>query len=301
MIDLHTHSRASDGDLSPAELIRSAKERGLTAIALTDHDTIDGLEEAREEALRRGVKFIPGIEFDVDHEPVAIGGEFHLLGLGLNAVGPGFREALTEIRRKREDRNLRILGRIEDELGVRVDYGEVRSLSGGGALGRPHFASLLVKRGIVKNQEQAFSKYLAKGQSLYIAKEKLGFARALGLIREAGGIPVLAHPLSLRLSWGKLPAFIAGLAVRGLAGIEAWHPSAKVPACKRLEALGKSLGLYITAGSDFHGSFRPDRKLGFTAGDRPIAESFLDAIPPLRNPVKMLYFKDGRDYFERYL
>jgi predicted metal-dependent phosphoesterase TrpH len=249
---------------------------------LTDHDTVDGLEEAREEAARQGIEFIPGIEFDVNYEPVAIGGEFHLLGLGLNAIGPGFRETLRDIRRKREDRNLLILERIEDELGVKVDYGEVQAISGGGALGRPHFATLLVRRGIVKNQEQAFSRYLGKGRPLYIAKEKLEFTQALGLIREAGGIPVLAHPLSLQISWGRLPDFIAGLAARGLAGIEAWHPSAKVMSCKRLENLGKSLGLYITAGSDFHGSFRPDRKLGFTAGNTPIAESFLEAILPLR-------------------
>jgi predicted metal-dependent phosphoesterase TrpH len=281
MIDLHTHSRASDGELTPPELLQFARKRGLAAIALTDHDTIDGLEEAREEAIRQGIQFIPGIELDVGYEPVTRNGEFHLLGLGLKTIGPGFREALRDIRRKREERNLLILERIEEELGVKVDYGEVQAISGGGALGRPHFATLLVNRRIVKNQEQAFAKYLGKGRPLYMEKEKLGFSQALGLIREAGGIPVLAHPLSLRLSWGKLPAFITTLAAQGLAGIEAWHPSAKVQACKRLEALGKSLGLYITAGSDFHGSFRPDRKLGFTAGARPIDDSFLAAIPPL--------------------
>ncbi|MDR0596989.1 MAG: PHP domain-containing protein [Treponema sp.] len=288
MIDLHTHSRASDGDLSPAELIRSAKERGLTAIALTDHDTLDGLEEAREEAVRQGIEFIPGIEFDVDYEPVTVHGEFHLLGLGLAIISPGFRDALVEIRRKREERNLRLLERIGEELGVNIDYGEVRALSGGGALGRPHFATLLVNRGIVKNQEQAFSEYLGKGQPLYIAKEKFEFARALGIIREAGGIPVLAHPLSLHIAWGRLPDFVADLAAQGLAGIEAWHPSAKVRSCRRLEALGRSLGLYITAGSDFHGNSRPDRKLGITAGDSPIGEGFLEAIPPLRNRGKTL-------------
>jgi predicted metal-dependent phosphoesterase TrpH len=282
MIDLHTHSRASDGELSPSELIRSARERGITAIALTDHDTVDGLDEAREEAVRQGVEFIPGIEFDIEYEPVAIGGEFHLLGLGLATIGPGFREALAGIRRKREERNRRILERMEEELGLRVDYGEVRAISGGGILGRLHFATLLVKRRIVKNQEQAFSKYLSKGRPLYIAKERLEFSRALGMIREAGGISVLAHPHSLHIAWGRLPGFVADLAARGLAGIEAWHPSAKVPSCKRLEALGKSLGLYITAGSDFHGNSRPDRKLGITAGNRPIEERFLDAIPPLR-------------------
>jgi predicted metal-dependent phosphoesterase TrpH len=287
MIDLHTHSTASDGDLTPAELVQSAKKRGILALALTDHDTVDGLEEAREEADRQGVKFIPGIEFDIEYEPFAVAGEFHLLGLGLSAISPGFQEALKEIRRKREDRNLRLLKRIGEELGLDIDYGEVQALSGGGALGRPHFATLLVNRGIVKSHELAFSKYLGKGRPLYIPKEKLEFTRALGMIREAGGIPVLAHPLSLHISWGRLPDFVADLAARGLAGIEAWHPSAKVSSCKRLEALGRSLGLCITAGSDFHGNSRPDRKLGFTAGTRPIEDSFLDAIFPLRQ------FADG--------
>ena len=282
MIDLHTHSRASDGDLSPSELIRSAAQRGITALALTDHDTVDGLEEAGEEAARQGVEFIPGIEFDIDYEPVTIRGEFHLLGLGLARISPGFRDALAELRRRREERNLRLLARIREELGLDVDYGEVQALSGGGALGRPHFASLLVNRGIVKNQEQAFAQYLAKGMPLYIPKEKFGFPRALALIREAGGISALAHPLSLYLAWGRFPGFIAELAAQGLAGIEAWHPSARVQSCRRFEALGRSLGLYITAGSDFHGDSRPDRKLGFTAGGRPIEERFLDAIPPLR-------------------
>jgi predicted metal-dependent phosphoesterase TrpH len=283
MIDLHTHSRASDGDLSPGELIRAAKARGLSALALTDHDTIDGLDEAREEAIREGVEFIPGIEFDIGYEPVAVSGEFHLLGLGLTAIGPGFREAVAGIRRKREERNLRILERIREELGLDVDYGEVQAISGGGALGRPHFASLLIKRGIVKNRKQAFSAYLGKGRPLYVAKEKLEFTRALELIRGAGGIPVLAHPLSLYIAWGRLPDFIADLAAGGLMGIEAWHPTARVQSCRRLEALGRSLGLYITAGSDFHGNSRPDRILGITAGNRKIEESFLEAIPPLRS------------------
>jgi predicted metal-dependent phosphoesterase TrpH len=164
MIDLHTHSRASDGNLSPSELIRAAKARGLTALALIDHDTIDGLEEAREEVVKQGIEFIPGIEFDIGYEPIAVGGEFHLLGLGIDTIGPGFRDALAEIWRKREDRNLRILERIKEELGVDVDYGEVRAISGGGALGRPHFATLLVNRRIVKSREQAFAQYLSKGR-----------------------------------------------------------------------------------------------------------------------------------------
>ncbi|GHV77378.1 phosphatase [Spirochaetia bacterium] len=282
MIDLHTHSRASDGSLTPSELIQTAKKRGLSAIALTDHDTLDGLEEAREEAAKQQIRFIPGIEIDIRYDPITVSGEFHLLGLGLREPGPVFREALEELSRLREVRNRHILEQM-GEMGIKADYDEVRAISGGGTLGRPHFAALLVQRRVVKNREQAFEKYLGKGRPLYISKEGLEFTRALQIIRDAGGIPVLAHPMSLYLGWGRLPAFIADLVAQGLLGIEAWHPTAKVRSCKRLEELGKSLGLYITAGSDFHGTSRPDRKLGLTAGDRKIEDTLLDSIPPLRN------------------
>ncbi|MDR2739188.1 MAG: PHP domain-containing protein [Treponema sp.] len=279
MIDLHTHSRASDGALTPSELIKAAKERGLSAIALTDHDTIDGLEEARAEAEQQHIRFIPGIEIEITYEPVTINGEFHLLGLGIREPGPGFREALADLSRRRESRNLQILERMR-EMGIEAGYEEIRALSGGGSVGRPHFASFLVKRGIVKDRGQAFARYLGKGRPLYIAKEGLEFTQALRIIREAGGISVLAHPGSLYIAWGKLPGVITDLVAQGLAGIEAWHPTAKVRFCKRLEDLGRSLGLYITAGSDFHGESRPDRKLGVSAGNRKIDDSFLDSIPP---------------------
>ncbi|AEF85217.1 PHP domain protein [Treponema primitia ZAS-2] len=286
MIDLHTHSRASDGSLTPSQLIQAAKERGISALALTDHDTVDGLEEARVEAVKAGIRFIPGIELEIRYEneagASAVSGEFHLLGLGLREIGPGFRETLTDLGRRRENRNLQILDRMVEQ-GIQAEYSEVQALSGGGSVGRPHFADLLVKRGIVKNREQAFDRFLGKGRPLYIPKEGLEFTRALSLVRDAGGIPVLAHPMSLYIAWGRLPDFIADLAAQGLAGIEAWHPTTKVQACKRLEELGRSLGLYITAGSDFHGESRPDRKLGITAGGLKIDDFFLDSIPPLQN------------------
>jgi predicted metal-dependent phosphoesterase TrpH len=283
MIDLHTHSTASDGALTPAELIRTAANKGLTAIALTDHDTINGLDEARKEAELRGIRFIPGIELEiawaknpVPNTPV---GEFHLLGLGIENPSPGFLHAVADLSRYREARNREILDRML-EIGIEADYGELQALAQG-SIGRPHFASLLVKRGIVKSREQAFDQYLGSGRPLYIPKQGLDFEYALGVIRESQGIAVLAHPMSLYVSWGHLPGLIKKLADQGLHGIEAWHPAAKPRACKRLEALGKSLGLIITAGSDFHGASRPDRKLGFTAGDREIDESFLKGIPEI--------------------
>ncbi|GHV70274.1 phosphatase [Spirochaetia bacterium] len=279
MIDLHTHSTASDGSLSPGALIRAAADRGLTAIALTDHDTIAGLEEARLEAELRGIRFIPGVEISVEPDPEKYPGEFHLLGLGITRPSAAFLEAVDQLARSRTERNREILDRM-NEQGVEADYEEVRSFSGGHSVGRPHFARLLIRRKLVKNVQQAFDRYLAEGKPFYVPKTGMNFDKAVAAIKGSGGIAVLAHPLSLFVAWGRLPGLIQGLKEKGLDGLEAWHPAAKESACKRLEALGKSLGLIITAGSDFHGEARPDRKLGITAGGRKIGEEYLAAIVP---------------------
>jgi predicted metal-dependent phosphoesterase TrpH len=280
MIDLHTHSTASDGSLTPARLIEEAANRGLSAIALTDHDTINGLEEARGEADKRGVRFIPGVELEIQQPGAAPPGEFHLLGLGLTHPTQTFLDTMAELSRLREERNLKILDRMH-ELSIDAAYEDIRALSGGHSVGRPHFAALLVNRRIVKNREQAFACYLGKGKLLYEPKAGLEFGRAVKIIKDSGGIAVLAHPMSLYVAWGRLPSLVEDLKNQGLDGIEAWHPTAKVRSCRRLEELGRSLGLFITAGSDFHGEARPDRKLGLTAGDRMIEDAVLEAIPPL--------------------
>jgi predicted metal-dependent phosphoesterase TrpH len=140
---------------------------------------------------------------------------------------------------------------------------------------------MLVKKNIVRNKEQAFARYLKMGKPLYVSKAGLDFAEAAALVRESGGIPVLAHPLSLFVAWGRLPDLIKALKAQGLMGIEAWHPTAKARPCHRLEELGRELDLYITEGSDFHGSIRPDRKMGCSNRDREISDSILAAIPEL--------------------
>ena len=276
VIDLHTHSTASDGSLSPTSLIHAAAQRGITALALTDHDTLAGLSEAEQVAKQEGIRFIPGIEIELSWEP----GEFHLLGLGVSKPSPAFMETIAGLAQKREARNYAIIGRMRD-AGIEVQYEDILALSGGHSVGRPHFASFLVNRHIVKNYEQAFEKYLAKGKLFYVPRECLEFQRALALIKESGGITVLAHPMSLYVSWGNLPSLIRDFQEQGMDGIEAWHPTATPKTCKRLEELGRSLDMYITAGSDFHGTNRPERKLGITSGDRKISEAILEAIPPL--------------------
>jgi predicted metal-dependent phosphoesterase TrpH len=286
MIDLHTHSNNSDGDYSPARLVKEAVRQGLKAIALTDHDTISGLESARMAAADENIHFIPGIEINIswtgkkDVPGLGPGGEFHLLGLGINRPSPGFVSAVEELSHRREARNLEILDKMH-ELSIEGTWEELLEISGGHSMGRPHFASLLVRRKAVKNIKQAFSRYLAVGKPLYVPKVGLEFEEAAALICESGGIPVLAHPISLYVAWGRLPDLIQILKDQGLMGLEAWHPTAKAGSCRRLEALGKSLGLYITEGSDFHGSVRPDRKLGYSSRGRKIDDAVLEAIPEL--------------------
>jgi len=278
VLDLHTHSTASDGSLAPSALIQAAAKRGLSTLALTDHDTVNGLEEAEKAAAAAGIRFIPGIELQILWNEES-GGEFHLLGLGITRPSPGFTAAVETLARRREERNLEIVGNI-NKAGISVSYEEIKALAAGSekrgaSIGRPHFASFLVQRKIVKNREQAFVRYLGKGKPFYMPKAGLEFEVAAAVIKESGGIAVLAHPMSLYVAWGRLPALIENLKERGLDGIEAWHPTAKVSSCRRLEELGGKLDLLVTAGSDFHGEVRPDRKLGITAGGKKIDASFL--------------------------
>jgi len=291
MVDLHTHSNVSDGELTPVMLINKAAGMGLRGIALTDHDTIKGLESAKNAAdllLSKGEKFhfIPGIEININWSGrkgvsgMGPGGEFHLLGLGIKTPSAAFTAAIDGLFKAREARNREILDRMH-EFSIEATWEELVSFSGGHAVGRPHFAALLVKHKVVKNINQAFSRYLGVGKPFYVRKEGLLFEEAVTLIRESGGIPVLAHPISLYVAWGRLSDLIKTLKEMGLMGLEAWHPTAKNSACRRLEALGKSLGLYITEGSDYHGSLRPDRKLGFSGKGRKISDAILEAIPEL--------------------
>ena len=279
MIDLHTHSNASDGSLSPSDLIAYAAKRGLSAIALTDHDTINGLMEAQAAAKNHNIYFIPGIEVEISM-PERVYGEFHVLGLGINKPSPAFIEAVNILIKGRDQRNREMLKRAK-ELNINITYDELLAHSGGEFIGRLHFAKLIIKKKVVKNIEQAFARFLGRGKPLYIPKPGLEFDNAISIIRESGGLSVLAHPLSLYMSWGKLPDFIKTIKDRGLDGIEAWHPSAKAQECRRLEELGHSNGLFITAGSDFHGENRPDRKLGHTAAGKKIDARLLEAIPLL--------------------
>jgi hypothetical protein len=271
MVDLHTHSNESDGTLTPRDLVEYAAQNGLSAMALTDHDTISGLPEAETAALERGIRLIPGIEIEVAFN----GGEFHLLGLGIYRRRERLAEELKELQNDRRNRNNGILERMRGD-GIKVDYTEVEELAGGEIVGRPHFARFLISKGIVKNIEEAFTRYLRPGMPYYVTKRTLTLRESADLIHNTGGKAIIAHPLSLYLGWRILPERLKEFRDQGVDGIEAYHSNATYRECIRLRDIADNLGLLVTAGSDFHGNHIPSRKIGRTCDGRPIEDRFAE-------------------------
>lgn len=273
MVDLHSHSTASDGRLSPTALVELAVTRGLKALALTDHDTVAGLDEAARACQAHDLRLVPGIELEVEAET----GEFHLLGLGFRQWTGGWAEGLGELQRLRDARNRRIFAKML-EAGIRADYDEILEIAAGGQVGRPHFARFLVHRGKVATVQDAFNQFLGRGQLFYEKKAALPLVRALELVHSGGALAVIAHPMSLQLSFTELEAKLGEWKAWGLDGIEAWHPGAEPRYCRRLEGLARRRGLKVSAGSDFHGDNRPGRQLGHTSGGRPIEDGILEEL-----------------------
>ena len=271
MIDLHTHSTISDGTYSPTQLIDKAVDLGLKVIALTDHDTLGGIKEARETARNR-IIFIPGVEISIEWNK----GDCHLLGLGVKEDSYCLNSLLCTLQNAREERGYLIAKKLK-EAGFDIDYDEIAKLTTG-TVGRPHFASYMCKKKIVKSVQEAFDKYFAIGRPFYVAKKNADLKEAIFAIKDAKGIPVLAHPMSLYRSWKYLPSIIRSFKDLGLMGLEAWHPGARYGDCKRLEELAKEEGLVVTASSDFHGERRKDRYLGRTCNNMIIEDIYFDNL-----------------------
>ena len=271
MIDLHSHSTCSDGTLTPTELADLGAEIGLSALALTDHDTVSGVSEARVACEHHGIRFIAGVELEVDFR----GGEFHLLGLGLSAEPDSIESTLNDLKRRRRRRNLGIVEKMRDD-GVEVDLQTVSAFAGGEVVGRPHFARFLVDRGIATTVQDAFDRFLGRDQRYYLPIERLTVRECAQIVRDAGGHPVIAHPHTIGLPLELFEERLDGWIADGVEGIEAYHSNASLDACRALEAIALRRGLFVTAGSDFHGSHRKDRSLGYTSEGTEIDERFLD-------------------------
>jgi len=247
-VDLHTHTYFSDGMLSPEHLIALATERGLAALSITDHDSLEALEPARR-AIGPSLDLVPGIELSSIHE----GLDLHILGY---YVDPAYDALRKRLERFRDDRMQRAMAMIEmlGGLGVELDPAEVVLLAGPGVIGRPHIARAMVKAGHVPSLDDAFRQYLGRGGRAFVPRTSFKVDEAIDLVQAAGGVSVIAHPGPL------LPdRIIEDLADMGLRGIEVWHPQHNGNTVRRYRTLATKLGMIETGGSDFHGAHRgPD-------------------------------------------
>lgn len=250
-IDLHTHSTASDGSRAPADVVRAAKAAGLSAIALTDHDTLAGLAEANAEGTRIGVRVVQGVELS------AVEGqhETHVLGLHLSDMA-GMEHQLVELRQMRMNRAQRIVERL-NALGIPIRMEAVLKEADGGAVGRPHVARAMIAGGWVLDLREAFDKYLGNGRSAFVGKDRLSMSDAIAMIHRAGGLAILAHP-----AHAGTRERIAALVADGLDGLEVLHPSHSWDDSQRLDALATEFTLVRSGGSDWHGATDGARTLG---------------------------------------
>lgn len=276
-IDLHTHSSASDGTLSPTELIRSAKAAGLEALALTDHDTTGGLVEARDQAALSEIEFIPGCELSV----VSPSGNMHILGYWVPPGPSNLSRGLEHLRQRRHDRNHLIMAKL-NALGMEIGYDDVLAVSGGDAVGRPHIAQVMQAKGYVDSVSDAFRLYLGSEGKAYAPKEKLEPRQAIELLKSVDATVVLAHPFLLGLQGPDLRGVIRRLKEYGLDGLEVHYTLHRPDQTANYLRIAEDLGLLVTGGSDFHGAVKPDVHLGTGFGELFVPYALLAAMKQYR-------------------
>jgi predicted metal-dependent phosphoesterase TrpH len=269
VIDLHTHSTVSDGTDDPERIPELAAEAGCSAVALTDHDRQDGIGRAAARAAELGVELVPGVEISCEHP-----GTMHVLVYFLEPGSGPLQDELIRLQQARDDRNRKMAQRLAD-LGLPVTYEEIQAEAGGIGAGRPHIASILVRKGVVGSIQEAFDAWLAKGRPGYLDKERLQPDTALRLARASGAAPVLAHPLSLGLSPADTEATIAQLAGHGLVGVETVYARYRPEDRQALQDVAFRHGLTITGGSDYHGTYKPDLQIGVGQGDLDVPDELL--------------------------
>lgn len=273
-VDLHSHTTASDGDHTPTQLIARAAECGLTALAVTDHDTLNGLEEAIEAGKRYGVEVVPGIELSAEIDF----GQCHILGLFVPPTSERMRQRLEEVLNNRNRRNERILAKMQAH-GIEITYEEVEAEAGGDVIARPHFAKVLLKKGFISSMQEAFDKHLTKGGTFYVDRVRLSPEECIALIHEAGGLAILAHPNNLKRNPAETEAKIAELKAMGLDGFEARYNLHTPDDTAHYLAMAERLGMVTSGGSDFHGvTVKPKVFLGHVEGELPAPNSVLETL-----------------------
>lgn len=255
-IDLHIHSVHSDGTYTPYEIASLAKKRGLTAISLTDHDTISGTKEAITAARELEIEALPGIELSVQHNDYNL----HIIGYLFDYENQELIKKISVLQEARKERNAGIIKKL-NTLGIDISLPEVESISQIGQTGRPHIAQLLCRKGVVRNLNEAFAKYLAKGQKAYASRFVYSSAEAISIIKKSGGLAILAHPYQVNPTLKETENIVKELVSLGLDGLEVYYPTHSAKIRKKLKTLVKKYDLVASGGSDYHGIIRPGTEL----------------------------------------
>lgn len=274
MIDLHTHTTHSDGTFTPRALVELGARIGLSALAITDHDSVGGVAEALTAGRDLGVEVLPGVEINLEHGQVTL----DLLGYFPGAPPGGELErTLVELRRYRDVRNAQILERLR-ELGYPVSTEELAAIAGGGAAGRPHIGEAMRRRGYVQSITEAFQRFLRRGAPAWVDRRRLSLSEAVRLIRGADGLAVIAHPGIIRADEEGLARIVRDARRCGVSGLECYYPTHDDAMVARALALADLNDLVPTGGSDFHGETKPDIRLGQADGRRPVPYSVLAGL-----------------------
>jgi len=280
-IDLHIHTTASDGTFTPEQVVSHAHQLKLKAIAITDHDTVAGSKEALGSGIPPSLGFLTGVEISSTPPPFYPGsGSFHLLGYSIRLENPKLNRTLEKLQQARKNRNPTIISRL-NELGISINLNEVRKEAGEGQLGRPHIAQLMVKKRVVASIDEAFDQFLGTGKPAYVDKQRVECFKAIEIILDAGGVPVLAHPGLLDYKTeNQIDELIGKLKKAGIQGVEVYY-SGHTPDQTRLYAeLAKRHDLLMTGGSDFHGAIQPDIEMGSGRGDLIVPYELFEKLIP---------------------
>ena len=280
LIDLHIHTAASDGTCSPGDVVRLAHELGLSAVAITDHDTVSGCAEAAAVGQELGVEAVAGVELSSRY-----GKTIHILGYFVRTNSPALTRVLDGIVAERNERNRKMAAMMAAD-GLAVDYEEMQQRFGT-SIGRPHFGEVLVELGKAESVQDAFDRYIEKGQRYYLPRKMVSIERSVEVIREAGGVPVLAHPFQYRLEESVLRQLIEHCMDHGLLGLECRYSLYDEEQSQYLLKLAREYGLVPTGGSDFHGSNKPHIALGSGTGSLAVPASWLEGLRAVATSTKM--------------
>ena len=267
-IDLHIHTTASDGTFTPSEVISHAVKLRLKAIAITDHDTLVGSQEALKNVIPAGLEFLTGVEISAAPPPCYHqAGSFHLLGYSIRLDDAALNQTLTKLQVARKNRNPAIINRL-NQLGISISLDEVRQIAGEAQMGRPHIAQIMVRKGVVSSIDDAFHQFLGADKPAYVDKYRVPCLKAIGAILGAGGIPVLAHPGLLAYdSDRQIDELISQLKQMGIQGVEVYYAEHSEDQTRLFQELAKRHDLLMTGGTDFHGGIHPEIEMGSGKGN----------------------------------